>query len=381
MSAAAASPSLVLQSDTRSLVSIQILRAVAALAVLLDHVSYHLIDNHADTPNLVLGAAGVDLFFVISGFVMVYASEPLFGWPGASRVFFFRRLARIVPLYWVTTLVLVGYGMAAGLDSTRSWEGAKWIVSSFLFIPYPRPNGVVLPYAANGWTLNYEMFFYAIFAVAILLARSRAVIAITMLFAMLCILGRANSELPSTLAYWCDPLVLEFCLGMVLALAYRARMRLPLSLAAGLVALGAATLGYTEFRGYEPSWRVVEYGLPAAAIVAGMSLSRSAPPVGRLARAFVVLGDASFALYLIHPIVILMVRRGAAPFLSLPAHPWLYGTMMIAASIVASIACYRLFERPLTRALQRRIGGLPGTIVTVAPSPAATAAAKAPVQQ
>src|SRR5262249_32463856 len=146
-------------------------------------------------PRFMLGAAGVDLFFVISGFVMVYASEPLYEKLGAPRVFFLRRLARIVPSYWATTIFLLAYGMIARVDLATSWDAAEWIVASFLFIPCPRPNGVMLPYHYVGWTLNYEMFFYVVFAGAILLPRRRAVLTITMLFVALCITGRLFPEM------------------------------------------------------------------------------------------------------------------------------------------------------------------------------------------
>ncbi|SRR6266571_871351 len=85
--------------------SIQILRAVAALLVLAGHLWATLawLGKPDALPNFVAGAAGVDLFFVISGFVMVHSSEKFFGQPGGSVQFLLRRLARIVPLYWVAT--------------------------------------------------------------------------------------------------------------------------------------------------------------------------------------------------------------------------------------------------------------------------------------
>src|SRR5258705_5378402 len=79
-------------------VSIQALRAIAAILVLLGHASVALREKVAAFPFFPAGPFGVDIFFVISGFVMVYSSERLFGQPGASMYFFARRLARIVPL-------------------------------------------------------------------------------------------------------------------------------------------------------------------------------------------------------------------------------------------------------------------------------------------
>ncbi|MEA2964715.1 MAG: exopolysaccharide production protein ExoZ [Alphaproteobacteria bacterium] len=95
--------------ESSSLVSIQALRAIAALLVFWGHAINAVHQKiEADFPHL-YGPFGVDLFFVISGFVMVYSSERLFGQPGAPITFFVRRLARIVPLYWLATAVLVWF--------------------------------------------------------------------------------------------------------------------------------------------------------------------------------------------------------------------------------------------------------------------------------
>src|SRR5690348_841715 len=93
-----------------TVVPIQILRAVAAIAVVVSHAAQNL-DRFAIAPNtshfFVSGAAGVDLFFVISGFVMVYASEPLFGSASGAVTFLYHRIVRIVPLYWLATTFYV----------------------------------------------------------------------------------------------------------------------------------------------------------------------------------------------------------------------------------------------------------------------------------
>jgi exopolysaccharide production protein ExoZ len=96
------------RSDS-SLVSIQAVRAIASLLVFWGHaINAVNLEVAAEFPPL-YGQFGVDLFFVISGFVMVYASERLFGRAGAPITFFTRRLARIVPLYWATTAILVWF--------------------------------------------------------------------------------------------------------------------------------------------------------------------------------------------------------------------------------------------------------------------------------
>ena len=116
--------------------------------------------GHADDPiPLYSLASGVDLFFVISGFIMVYSSEDLFGARGAWRTFLTRRLVRIVPLYWLTTAITIPL-----MSLTVDWQS---LLGSYFFIPYRAPSNAIVPLHGVGWTLNLEMFFYVIFAAAI----------------------------------------------------------------------------------------------------------------------------------------------------------------------------------------------------------------------
>jgi len=157
--------------------SIQILRGLAALAVTIAHtngeVSWWAVNLHYENPmpGLVTGAAGVDLFFVISGFIMVYTTAESFGTPTASGVFLLRRIIRIVPLYWIATFLFLAYIVRIGHSWAMEGIGDKNVLCSFVFIACPRPNGGYAPALEVGWSLNYEMFFYLCFAVALLLPR------------------------------------------------------------------------------------------------------------------------------------------------------------------------------------------------------------------
>jgi len=344
---------------SRALTSIQILRAVAALGVLFHHTAHEVAAKTGVTVpfgELVVGAGGVDLFFVISGFVMVYASERLFAQPGATRVFFLRRLARIVPLYWAATAILVGYIYVAHRIFPPPFVTTEGVIASFLFIPYPLPSGLMAPVHALGWTLNYEMFFYAVFALAIMLPRRSAIFVISALFALLVALGLLV-PLRQPFAFWFSPIILEFCFGMFIALAWPDSRRLPRWASLSLIAAALAAYAVSALWGPVVAWRALEWGVPGAMLVAALALARAevtqAP--GPVARAFVFLGDASYSLYLVHAIVIPGVRR-VMPSLDTPLMPWLYALALIGASIAAACLSYLWFERPITRALQRWIG-------------------------
>ncbi len=288
------------------------LRAVAALGVLTLHVANEKVTLFGGGPgpfkNFLIGAAGVDLFFVISGFVMVYSSESLFGRADAPKIFFLRRLARIAPLYWAVTIAIIAYIYAA--HGAKLWEiySPASLAASFLFWPYPRVDGLAFPVHLLGWTLNYEMFFYAVFAVAILLPRA---------------LGGASGDarvrragaarprvtLPLPFSFWANSIIWEFCLGMLIATAYREGVRLP---PAAAWALGIAALaGYAA--AWNPpddwgGWRVFFWGLPSAALVAACVLSSAQWQPGPVGRFFGLLGDASYSLYLVHPLAFPLVR-------------------------------------------------------------------------
>ena len=342
-----------------SIVSIQALRAVAAISVALVHfnaVALMLVGT-ADAP-LVLNplASGVDLFFVISGFVMVYSSEPLFAAPGGSTTFFMRRLARIVPLYWLTTAIAIPL-----MSLPVTWGT---VVQSYFFIPYLQPNGNMQPLHGVGWTLNFEMFFYLTFAVALFLPRR---IAVPLLSAVLCgavILGSLLSPSFAPLRYWSDPIILEFVFGMLIALVYRQQRTLfPMWARLCIIMASAATVWF--FAPHPPSgYRALEWGCPAAMIVAASVLGRQKVWSGLTATIAIKFGDASYSIYLIHPLV------GAAIFLL-----WRYNlgylgdldhrvvfigrfAFMVAGfvfMIVLSMATYRYLEKPVTAFIRRRL--------------------------
>ena len=150
------------------ILSIQILRAVAAVGVVLVHAGDALnYWGHTHVTWTLRGNAGVDMFFLISGFVMVYISWQRFGERSASISFFTRRIIRIVPLYWLVTTVYV----LLGHHTVHS------IVTSYLFIPDtsggPANIETIHPVVPQGWTLRYEMFFYLLFGVCITGSRAR----------------------------------------------------------------------------------------------------------------------------------------------------------------------------------------------------------------
>lgn len=350
---------------TERLVSVQALRAVAALLVVFAHIwpNFNDLGLGDKFPNFILGAAGVDLFFVISGFVMVYTSESLFSQREAPRRFILRRVARIVPLYWLATCAVLlfywfgGQGLAA---HNLTWPN---VVTSFFFVPLARPDGDTAPVLGVGWTLNYEMLFYLVFSLATLLPRRAAVAAVIALFWTALHLPFA---VPQPLAVLLNPTIYEFALGMCVAIAFREGVRLPAWMGACLALAGAALLIRTNSDGFATIGRVVGWGGGASLIVAGFVLADAKPASSPVWLAFATIGDASYALYLLHSFALRTVFA-AARIVTPATHIWLYATVAMAASIFAALFARVAFEAPVTGFLKRRLEtGRARTIVATA---------------
>ncbi|TGD96008.1 acyltransferase [Methylobacterium nonmethylotrophicum] len=332
----------------------QALRALAALMVAAGHAQFEAA-NLAARAGLAFAPAtwlpwpaGVDVFFVISGFIIVHAAAPLHGRPGARRVFLAHRIARVVPLYWLaTSLYLALAWLRPGLLGGTA-EGPATLAASYLFWPTARGDGAVQPLYSLGWTLNYEMAFYVLFALALPWDRRRAAAGVIALLAGLALAGRLLPPLPVPLAFWSDPIVLEFACGVALGLARQEGLRL-----AGPVRLALAVAGLVllSLAGDAPTLpRCLAWGGPAALLVAAAALGPAGTGGGAW-RPAVMLGDASYALYLVHPFVVRGVRMiieagGLAGRVGL----WPLTVLMLALACAAALLVHRSVERPLTRA-------------------------------
>ncbi len=340
---------------------VQALRAFAAFSVAFVHIAHDAVDNGADPAGWFAALirampwdAGVDVFFVISGFVIVHASAPLFGRPGGTLMFLRRRLTRIVPLYWLATSAFLVILLLSRAAIHGAIGGPAYLIASYLFIPWPRPNGVMQPAYGLGWTLNYEMFFYVALAPFLLLPRRYAVPTAGTCLVALAWFGQLVGFADPQLSYWSSPLILEFCAGMALAQAFAAGLRLPGQARLGLVVLALVALHV--FGHAVPMFRPLAFGLPAVLLVAAATLA--APP-GRAVwhhNPLVRLGDASYAMYLVHPFVmralILIWRR-------FHAQTELAGLVYVLAGLAlaqaAALAINAGFEKKLAAALRRPV--------------------------
>ncbi len=290
--------------------------------------------------------AGVDMFFVISGFVIVHSSRSLYGTPLARRRFAVRRLARIVPLYWFMTSLFLAEWILSPASINADIGGLSYIVKSYLFIPAARPSGLVQPALGLGWTLNYEMFFYALFLPFLELPQRLAAIGATALLVLSAVLGEAGLFHGAILTTWSNPVILEFAAGMLLALV-PGRVLLP-GLARLALALAALVLLHWQPAGWH---RALASGIPAAMLAAAAITGPDKPKQMPPERLLVLLGDASYALYLAHPFVMRAAALGLA-HLHLAGGPAFYILFCLAVAQLAALALHSLFEMPVTLRLR-----------------------------
>lgn len=340
---------------------VQALRAAAALMVVAFHAASNLSGanlsgegrSFASLPRLEWGNAGVDLFFVVSGFVMVWTTRDRWAEPHACRSFLQKRAARILPLYWLLTTAKIA--IVAVLPALfRGTHLQPWnTVASYLLIPSLDAEGRVSPVITAGWTLCFEMAFYYVFAASLALKR-RPIVVVTPLLAALGALSLLRTPAWGAPASLIDPLLLEFLAGVWVAeLARRGRVRgRPAALLALLTAGVAAWLatGFLPPAGAH-AWRALVWGAPAALVLyAVVALERHVD--FRRAWPLLLIGDASYSIYLTHvlalPPVIACLRRLALP----PAGQWAAWFSLLALGTIVGVLVWQFVERELNRAAQ-----------------------------
>lgn len=336
------------------LYSIQYLRAFAALSVVALHASNRVTEllPTGVVDALHLGHAGVDLFFVISGFIMWYIGRETSQSP---IQFFARRFLRVAPLYWMASLSWAAFAIAAGF-TWMTLDPVK-VAQSLLFIPHFSATfpDHVWPVLVPGWTLNYEMFFYLLFALSLGLPKGVRLPGMCLALLILVAAGLVLAPEGAVAKTYTSPLLLEFCSGCLVAELWRRRPGGLLRNAAILVVgiLGFILLG-PHVDEAEPLSRVLGFGLPAALVLMGtIGLSPVIPHWPLLER----LGDASFAIYLFHILVLSAVTQ---VWVKLPAiHSPLTAAVFIVAflCVISAVGLwlFRYVEQPLHRSLMAAI--------------------------
>ena len=302
-----------------------------------------------------VGASGVDVFFVISGFMMVYSTDLK---PQTARYFLANRIIRVVPLYWAITIAMwAAIIMLPALFSPDRVHSLNELLLSLFFLPFERFDGTIQPILIVGWTLNYEMFFYALFALGIWLFGSRKALTvpvISFVLVVLVCLGLAMPDIPATVGFYLRPVLLEFVFGMGLAVVHR-RIVWPRIHGAIPLLIGAASFAallYLEALDVDVS-RGIWAGVPATVLV-GACLWLEKTGIRWTFAPLQILGAASYSLYLLHLFPIQFGEKLVTPDTSF-AESVAIAVASLCAALMGAVAAYYLFERPVTRFLRRSI--------------------------
>lgn len=335
------------------LLNLQILRFIAAFGVLASHAAALTLPR-GSWFWLFPWTAGVDVFFVISGMIMTIVTAGRFGKAGAARDFLLRRIIRIAPIYWLFTMVMIATIVLFPGQVRYSQADPASIATSLSFFPWPRGDGQIVPILAQGWTLNYEAFFYLAFALALLHRHGLALLAAS--FTGLAMLHASIAPGLVPLRFWSDPIILEFIAGIGLAKLWLGGIRLRPTMTAILAVTSLAMFCAAEPLGLGHYGRWVANGIPAALLSAAFLFAAEPANPGATRRALVASGDASYALYLSHTFtinaVVLLVGGRLAGWATMGA--------AVALAVLISLIVHRWIERPLLAALHHRIDREPG---------------------
>jgi len=287
-----------------TLISIQLLRAIAALSVVYVHCTHE--KGYYNLPSF--GHFGVDIFFVISGFIIAYMVSK------NTEHFLIKRIIRIVPLYFLATAAIILLVATNSLNKTISISD---FVISMLFIP-PEPGNSNAPIIGQGWTLNYEMFFYVIMSLCIIFTKKYPTIACLSILAVIIIaLNLLNPE-NYIMAYYKNSISLDFIYGIALYHFYKYVniSKISFNKTAKIIilfALAIISYGFLAFNDFAKIFSHKDYlfdGIPALILVASILFLEENIKPSKIMQFGIKLGEASYAMYLIHFLMVNFLGKG-----------------------------------------------------------------------
>lgn len=284
---------------------LQVLRGIAAILIMAKHALYEVdlispIDfNYGNFDHYTVG---IDIFFVLSGFIMVYISRGNHG-VAYAKDFMMRRIIRIFPTYWFYTLLLAFVAVVLPQVLGKAEFVFVDLLKSLFFIPYLNGAGDIQPLLAVGWSLNYEMYFYAIFALCLILPVRYGLWVMAGYFMVSVATGFFGLQGVAA-EFYSRLIILEFLAGAFIGFLLLRNIRLPayfIYIGWGFVALSVSALFFTDILAAQG----IEYSKPFVGIMSVLLLAlpqKSAQ--AKMPKAGVLIGDSSYTLYLAHPFAI-----------------------------------------------------------------------------
>lgn len=323
--------------------SLQILRAIAAWMVVLHHFA-QIFFNFEEESRFVIffanyGVLGVDLFFIISGFVMYHATARKTVTPGH---FMLHRVARIVPAYWLFTLLtaLLVYSFD-GLIRLAELE-PLFLIKSMFFLPATNPSGIGLyPLLTVGWTLNYEMAFYLVFCLSLFLPKHYRLVGIT--FGIVCI-QMGLPRLGGAFAFYSGKLMFEFLIGIAIGIMYSRGwvQRVSLRLAMGMMIVSFLFIAAKEY-----GFAYFKIGIPLI-VIAAISQEKWFQRLSFMR----ALGDWSYSTYLSHVLVLSIAHRASLVW---QVNPYLALSAACIVIMLVSWLSFTIVERNISALIKQKL--------------------------
>lgn len=349
----------------KNILSLQALRGIAAIMVVFHHTVRALTVNNShndlgspwvvDIPWLVeIGSSGVDIFFVLSGFIMIYISSYDTGKLSPGK-FILNRLERIYPIYFLITLFICLLAIASSLkNNVLSYDLMPHRLMSFLFVPTFNEKGLLQPILGVGWTLNYEMYFYLVFSLSMIFGRKLLfyipTILITALYSMSFLLadGSASRE------FLGNAIVFEFCFGMFIGYLYVNRLLPPMN-GKFLVLVGLFMLVSVSIYELNKTSRLMSYGLSSSILFLGFLLLNNGIKIPNF---LVKIGNASYSIYLLHVVFIyqfaIRMLRVIPQEYSSKLNPDILSIIICTLAVLLGIIFYKYVEKPVTVFFKQR---------------------------
>lgn len=342
----------------KNIASIQYLRFIAASIVVMYHSSIAIEKYYPGAlPKIflneaVLGAAGVHVFFVISGFIMVRASFRTENSQFVATDFALRRIIRIYPIYFIYSALYLYFYHQIGLGKDLST--VQTVCALLLFPGYS--SEIIGP----GWTLSYELYFYLCFGLAMRLGLTRGLVALTAFFLVLICIGIVGRSQQPAIHVFTNALLLEFLLGAWIGRAVVKGVRVHFRQADVLTSIAIAAFLAGAVYGFGRLPSVLMWGAPSALLIAGLVFRELDGRLPRFMRKTAFLGDSSYSLYLLHVMLIDAVLLIVIPRLPAGLQPnttflgilVTYLGLIVFCILVAFIA-YELIEKRIIHGLQR----------------------------
>lgn len=348
------------------LASVQCLRGIAAMMVVCFHC-FPQLERMGFTGNQHVSlSSGVDIFFVISGFIMLVSTRRSVS--RSAGAFLLNRAIRILPIYWLLTSVMV----VAALFAPQLLASTKFdlvhVIKSYLMIPAMHPVAKLYwPILIPGWTLNYEMFFYLIFALGLVFVhdRGRALTVMVGSIIAILILIPLFVHVEGVAGFYTSSVMLEFIFGLIAAELFLAGRRLSKGVGATCLILGAGLLLLSDYVPF-PDVRGLSFGVPAILIFTG-AVFTPWEQTGRPIAFLRVIGDASYSIYLTHMVTMSAIGQGWRRFLGggMPGNTLLFIVFAMSVCAFGGYIFYRIVEQPLTNWLKRAIRPQPPKVVAL----------------